>query len=347
MQDLIPYPNINAKDAETQAKQINNYLLQLKEAVEFEFMRISSESHSALNTLTKSIIDSDATREEQMSQVGGKVTDVSKGVMSAISQTADNIMLEVNKKVGAEEVVSSINVSKDAIELKSNRISIDSDNFDLTKDGKVVAKSLTITGGSIDISSITEYSNPIILKDKYGRIIEIGPYSIEFRDATTFAEIGAGFVSVGTYSGDTFYPKANIYSSGTASFQGVYEATTTDAPNVNMMSNGYMKRSTSSSQRYKTDITEELSDALDPQKLYSLPVKSFKYKDDYLSENDKRYRKDVIGFIVEDLAEVYECAVQYNEEGQPEMWNSLVMIPALLKLIQEQNERIKALEERL
>ena len=96
MQDLIPYPNINAKDAETQAKQINNYLLQLKEAVEFEFMRISSESLSALNALSENVSNSNATREEQMSQVSGKVTDVSKGVMSAISQTADNIMLEVN-----------------------------------------------------------------------------------------------------------------------------------------------------------------------------------------------------------------------------------------------------------
>jgi hypothetical protein len=375
----LPYPNINGENNEKKLAQISNYLIQLKDALEFALMGMSSESQSVSETLAKNLSASNVEREDQLKQVSSKITSDSDDTLSAIEQTAEairtevrqeyelktdakemykelsssieqtaeDINLEVSKKVNEDKVVSTINMSPEEIALRGNRIIIESDNFNLSKDGKVGAKSLDITGGSIHISSLIERSNPITLKDVRGRMVEIDPYNIEFNDGTDYAEIGAGFVSVGTKYGDTKNTNANIYSDGSASFLGVYNSTTTDAPNVHVWANGLLRRSTSSSERYKKDITEELSDALNPQKLYSLPVKSYKYRDDYLSENDKRYQKDIIGFIAEDVAEIYECAVQYNEKGQPEMWNSNVMIPALLKLIQEQNERIKALEEKI
>ena len=40
MLDLFPFPNINASDLEALKKQVNNYLLNLKESLEFEFMRL-------------------------------------------------------------------------------------------------------------------------------------------------------------------------------------------------------------------------------------------------------------------------------------------------------------------
>ena len=103
-------------------------------------------------------------------------------------------------------------------------------------------------------------------------------------------------------------------------------------------------RSTSSSRRYKTDITEDLG-ALDPAVLYDLPVVRFKYRDDYLNENDARYGKDVIGFIAEVMAEKYPIAVQYDDEGRPEMWEGNYIVPAMLKLIQEQKKEIDKLKE--
>jgi hypothetical protein len=380
----LPYPNINGETNEKKLAQINAYLIQLKDALEFALIGMSSENQSMSETLSKSLNASNVEREDQLKQVSSKITSDSDGAMSAIEQTAEairtevrqeyelktdakemykelsssieqtaeEISLEVSKKVDADEVVSSINVSSDAIELKSNRISIDSTNFTLSKEGNVVANSLTsknasITGGSINISSVTKNVYPIKFTGIDGRTIEIGPYNVTMKDGEYFTEIGPQGISVGQYDMDGSMSNADIFYNGNISAIGVYKTTTTDAPNVHVMSNGYMKRSTSSSERYKRDITEELSDALNPQKLYALPVKSYKYKDDYLSESDTRYQKDIIGFIAEDVAEIYECAVQYNEKGQPEMWNSNVMIPALLKLIQEQNERIKALEEKI
>lgn len=89
---------------------------------------------------------------------------------SLIKQTADEINLEVSKKVGDDEVVSVINQSAEGISLKGNRITIESDNFNLSKEGNVVANSFVsnnanITGGSVNIN--TNGQSVDIIKLKY------------------------------------------------------------------------------------------------------------------------------------------------------------------------------------
>lgn len=127
--------------------------------------------------------------------------------------------------------------------------------------------------------------------------------------------------------------------------QSIYNTTISSAANVFVNNLGALYRSTSSSKRYKTDITEDLG-VLDPNVLYELPVVRFKFKDEYLNENDERFGKDVIGFIAEDVDELYPIAVRH-ENGEPEMWESNYMIPAMLKLIQDQKKKIDRLEERI
>lgn len=130
-------------------------------------------------------------------------------------------------------------------------------------------------------------------------------------------------------------------------FYGHVNDTTTQAANVYMGSTNTsaLARSSSSSRRYKHDITD-VDPALDPTVLYELPVRSFTYNDDYLSDWDRNYGKRMIGFIAEEVAEVYPKAAQYNEDGSVEMWNSQILIPAMLYLIQDQNKRIAELERR-
>ena len=55
----------------------------------------------------------------------------------------------------------------------------------------------------------------------------------------------------------------------------------------------------------------------------------------------------MIGFIAEEVAEIYPKAAQYNPDGTVEMWNSLIMIPAMMYLIQDQNKRIAEIERRI
>ena len=51
---------------------------------------------------------------------------------------------------------------------------------------------------------------------------------------------------------------------------------------------------------------------------------------------------------MEDLKDILPCSVDHitDEDGTelPEMWNSNIIVPALLKLIQDLNNRVKTLE---
>lgn len=127
----------------------------------------------------------------------------------------------------------------------------------------------------------------------------------------------------------------------------VYNRTYTNAANMCVTSNGVFGRSTSSSQRYKRDIV--MADINDLKCLYDLPIKKFKYKNDYIAADDELYDKYLYGFIVEDLESILPCAVQHtnDEDGAviPEMWNSNIIVPSLLKLIQDLNTRLKNIEE--
>lgn len=127
-----------------------------------------------------------------------------------------------------------------------------------------------------------------------------------------------------------------------------YNRTYSAASNMVITESGVFGRSTSSSERYKKDI--QLADINELKGLYDLPVKKFKYKDDYIATDDELYGKDLYGFIVEDLDGILPCAVQHikneDDETVPEMWNSNIIIPSLLKLIQDLNNRLSNLEKK-
>ena len=118
------------------------------------------------------------------------------------------------------------------------------------------------------------------------------------------------------------------------------------AANMVVTANGIFGRSTASSERYENSIVE--ADISELSGLYDLPVKRFKYNDDYISSDDELHGKDLYGFTVEDLENILPCAVQHitGEDGGklPETWNSNIIVPALLKLIQDLNTRLKVLE---
>lgn len=127
----------------------------------------------------------------------------------------------------------------------------------------------------------------------------------------------------------------------------VYKKTTTSAANVYVATGndtqGRLFRSTASSKRYKTDIEDiENADAL-----YDVPVRQFKYRDDYLTDKDDiRFGKTVPGFIAEEVEKVYPIAVEYAD-GKVEDWAARYIIPPMLKLIQEQKKQIDELAERV
>ncbi len=129
----------------------------------------------------------------------------------------------------------------------------------------------------------------------------------------------------------------------------IHRRTTSTGSNVRVNSNGTLYRyvSGSSSIRYKKDITTMLNDELDPERLYDLRVWQYKYREGHLDKNDQRYGQDIIGFIAEDVKQKYPIAANYDEDGQVEGWSTEIILPAMLKLIQNQKKDIDKLKEKL
>jgi len=98
----------------------------------------------------------------------------------------------------------------------------------------------------------------------------------------------------------------------------------------------------SSSKRYKHDI-KPLEDA---HNLLKLEPKTFVYNEGHPLQYADMEGQRLPGFIAEDVAEVYPSAV-IHRDGEIESWDERRIIPGMLKLIQEQQERINDLEAHL
>lgn len=142
---------------------------------------------------------------------------------------------------------------------------------------------------------------------------------------------------------------ASIYDSGKRYFQSkpIYDRTTSSGTAVRVNSNGTLYRYSSSSMRYKEEITCQLSEELNPERLYDLNVWQYKYREGHLDKGDQRYGKTHIGLLAEDVKHHYPIAANYNEDGDVEDWSERYLIPPMLKLIQMQHEEIEAIKAEL
>lgn len=142
-----------------------------------------------------------------------------------------------------------------------------------------------------------------------------------------------------------------LVSTGGLRLPGKANAQTTAKPNTYIDSAGNVyKSSTTSSKRFKDDVKLVENEDLNPENLYDIDVVQFKYKKGHFTnKEDPRYRKDMIGFIAENVYEHYPMAADYHigDDGNVvcDGWNEQYLIPAMLKLIQDQHKRILELEK--
>lgn len=102
----------------------------------------------------------------------------------------------------------------------------------------------------------------------------------------------------------------------------------------------------SSSKRYKHNI-KPLSSDRDAHKLLELPIVEFEWNDGHSLQYKDMHGKTIPGIIAEDVEEIYPSAVIHNDDGEVESWDERRLIPGMLALIQEQQNRIVDLESRL
>ena len=132
------------------------------------------------------------------------------------------------------------------------------------------------------------------------------------------------------------------FTDGSGEFKLINLTTVSSGQTLCIASNIVYKLS-SSSKRYKNHVRN--MDSSEADKLLKVPVVWFQYKKGYLKEGDSFEDKPVPGFYAEDVYKQYPEGVIFNEDGQIEDWNYRTMIPAMMKVIQDQNERINTLED--
>lgn len=108
MQDILPFPNITAGTPQEQASQINNYLIQLKESIEFALVNISTENlapdlAAQMERQVAAIKSVEIEQQEQKQQVAKKVLTVSDVVNSEMFKAA---LKAVEEKIPTEYIVS-------------------------------------------------------------------------------------------------------------------------------------------------------------------------------------------------------------------------------------------------
>jgi hypothetical protein len=218
--------------------------------------------------------------------------------------------------------------------------------FGYTSGGNLAA-GIVIDDTSIQITTPNNakfgYDNLYINGVSFGEIIPSYDLSLYAKKASNNT-----FSGNNTFNGtSTFGDKVTLNDEISAN--GIKKHTSTSTANIRMQdgTNAWLAELTSSSQRYKHDISDIVDETLKPSKLYDLPIRQYIYNFDYLDDDDKRYNKLVCGFIAEEMDEYYPIATEYNPNGQPENWNERYVIPPMLALIQEQHKEINELKSQL
>ena len=206
------------------------------------------------------------------------------------------------------------NGSMDAIVMNNNQLYIKGE-YIVVKD--LSSLKATLGGWKINANSISSANDTMSLL-KEGKI-KIG-------NALIYSNGNAAVIK----SGLSIYTDRAEFTDGTGEFR-LY-GMISNSGKLLSMSHNIVGVQASSSKRYKEHIKNV--EQVEAEKLLSLPVVWFKYKDGYLLEGDPLCGKAVPGFYAEDVSKLFpECAT-YDEENRPEDWNYRMLIPAMLKLIQ-------------
>lgn len=119
MYDMLPFPNITATDTKEQVVQINNYLIQFKETLEFILTNISVDNLSQdlinkINSLGAEVQKTQSDRDEELQQVTHKILTASDVVNSSAYQ-ADLDARDAKIQEAHETDISAVNESIQAV----------------------------------------------------------------------------------------------------------------------------------------------------------------------------------------------------------------------------------------
>lgn len=228
------------------------------------------------------------------------------GLSSRITQTETSI----SSKVSKGDIASSINQTAQSVKINASKINFNglvtaNTYFEINTDGSFAAKKGTIGNFTVTSGKITTGYATLSMRS-HAFIFNGG---LEIHTGTSTFSDGSDAFKV--------FNLSHVTSGGHMVFA-------SDGATVAYLS--------SSSKRYKDHIASMTLD--EAKRMLNVPVIWFKYKENYLSPEDWLNGKKMPGFYAEDIYSIFPEAAQLNEKGEPEDWNFRVLIPVMLKLIQ-------------
>lgn len=263
-----------------------------------------------------------------------RVSDAEELLETKIEQTETAISLKVSKG----NIISEINQTAESATINAARINFNglvtaNDRFKIRTNGSFVANYGTIATWNVKNGILISADKSISLFGGDNPYIKIGNVKLSEDSHAAVVKYGL-WIYAGTNQ---------EFTDGSDQFR-LYNLTAVTGKTLGIASDRHVGTIASSSKRYKDSMG--LVSTEDACKVLCLPVVRFKYKPGYLYKNDDLYNKTIPGFYAEEIDDILPEAVIHDEQGRPEDWNQRILIPLMLKLIQDMNKRIKELENK-
>lgn len=358
-----------ANAAETNAKadtaeKLKSYstTIQMNSAINQKADSITSTVSSTYATKTAlSTTDSKVTAlETWKSEASLKITD--SAIVSTVTKSTS-----WSNKADKASIISQINQSAEKITIYASKISLNgvvtaNSYFKILTDGSMQATSGKIGGWTIKSTSITSADGSLILDAKNNKIstgasssytgTEITKNSVTTASVTctkmdcTYGNFGDGgnyFTINDSFSGSggaTLCLIGKLLATNSAVKLYSLSHVTSGGHIVFASDGATLAYLSSSSKRYKNHVRNLEED--DIAGLYELPTVYFTYKPGYLEEDSDI---PIPGLYAEDVEQYLPFAARY-QGGKIEDWNERMIIPYLIKAIQECHREITELKRK-
>lgn len=288
------------------------------------------------------IQDQDISVAKAQADAAKSTADAAKDTADTAKDTADTAISRITVAEGS--ITSEVSRAKNAESSLSSRITQTETSISSKVSKGDIASSINQTAQSVKINASKINFNGLVTANTYFKINTDG--SFEAKKGTignftvTSGKITTGYATLSMRShafifngGLEIHTGTSTFSDGSDAFKVFNLSHVTSGGHMVFASDGAtVAYLSSSSKRYKDHIADmTLNEA---KKILDVPVIWFKYKENYLSPTDWLNGKKLPGFYAEDVYSIFPEAAQLNEEGKPEDWNFRILIPLMLKLIQ-------------
>lgn len=348
------YADAAKQQAVKMAQESTDELLKKYATVEKMEASIKATADSITSTVssTYATLSQVGSIEEWKKEASQKITDTA--IINTVTASAS-----WKGKADKDELISQINQTAEAVKIQAGKISLEglvtaNNYFKINTNGSFETVKGTIGGWTVATTTLKSKNGNITLDAKNDRIttttdskgfkttIEPGILTTGYIKTTDLYATG-GLIQIGPYaSGDSYLCIRSPFDTdktGSGSIELHNLSTVQSGGHIVFASDGKtLARLGSSSRRYKNhvrDINKE-----DLEGLYKLPTVLFTYKPGYLK---KESTIPIPGLYAEDVENYLPLAARY-QNGKVEDWAERMIIPYLIKAIQEQHREIEKLK---